>query len=78
MFKTITGCPGVFWTGTYHAVYRERSETISGNNQASQASVIAMYSHCRLVLGGTRSAYGPTTDARASTTNQKVDDLSMS
>jgi hypothetical protein len=59
-------------------VCRARSETISGNNQASHASVIAMYSHWRLVLGGTRSAYGPTTDARASTTNQNVGDLSTS
>jgi hypothetical protein len=59
-------------------VYRECSETMSGNNQASKASVIAMYSHWRLVLGGTRSAYGPTTDASASTLNQKLDDLSRS
>jgi hypothetical protein len=58
--------------------HRERSDAISGNNQASSATVIAMYTHWRLVLGGTRNRYGPTTAAAVNMRNQKVGDLAYS
>jgi hypothetical protein len=56
------------------SAYEERSETIKGNNQARKATVIAMYTQSRLVVGATRTAYGPTAAATASTMNQNVGD----
>lgn len=55
---------------TRRRIQRERTEDINGSIHARNASVSAMYSHWRRVLGRTPKRYGATTHVTVSTTNQ--------